>query len=77
MANIKVEKISFNLPAHLSEMLTQLTLRIGLHSKVRVSKTSVYAELLELLKEAKIDPRKVKSVTDITAQLVEYIKKKK
>jgi len=70
-------QISMNMPVEMNDMLDQLAAKVMINNRIKIPKTEIYLELLGLLNKAKIDPKKVKSAEDITAQLVEYIKKKK
>lgn len=66
------DKETFRIPRESSRILTELTARITLDSGVRVTKTDIMAGLLDLLKAAKINTKKIESAEDVIDQFKEY-----
>ena len=71
----KVKKETFRIPWESSKILTELVARIKLDTGVRVTKTDIIAELLNLLKSARIDAGKVNGIDDVMSQFKAYIRK--
>ena len=70
-----VKKENFRIPWESSKILTELVARIRLDTGVRVTKTDIIAELLNSLKSARINTKKVLSIDDIMKQLKEHFRK--
>jgi len=73
----KVKKETFRIPWESSKILTQLVARIKLDTGVRVTKTDIIAELLNLLRKTRIDTKKVEKVEDVILQVKEFVRKSK
>ena len=65
----------FRIPWDATKVLTEITSQVRLKTGAKVTKTSIIAELLYLLKSARVDPKSVHSVDDVIDQLKEYIRK--
>ena len=68
----KVKKETFRIPWESSKILTELVARIRLDTGVRVTKTDIIAELLDLLRRARINTKKVEKVEDVILQVIEF-----
>ena len=71
----KMQKETFQIPWETTGFLTEMVASIRVNSGVRVTKTDIIAGLLDLLKAAKIDTKKVLNAEDVMVQLKEKIKK--
>lgn len=70
-----VKKETFRIPWESSKILTELVARIKLDSGVRITKTEIIAEMLNLLKAANINTGKVTGIDDVLRQFKKHIKK--
>jgi hypothetical protein len=70
------DKETFRIPRESSRILTELTARIALDNRVRVTKTDIMAGLLDLLKRSKINTKKVENADDVITQFIKHIKKR-
>jgi hypothetical protein len=65
----------FRIPEDATQILTEITARARLTTGAKIPKTRIIAELLYLLKAAKINTKKVHSVDDIINQFKAHIRK--
>ena len=72
-----VKKENFRIPWESSKILTELVARIKLDTGARITKTDIIAELLNLLKKAKINSKNAESVEDIILQVKAFASKSK
>jgi len=68
----RVKKETFRIPWESSKILTELVARIKLDTGIRITKTDIIAELLNLLRKAKINTKEVKKVEDVILQVIEF-----
>jgi hypothetical protein len=70
----KVVQEVFRVPWDASKILTEITSQARLKTGVKITKTAILAELLHMLREAKIDSSKVATAEDVIERLKEKIR---
>jgi hypothetical protein len=67
----------FRIPEDATRVLAEISYKARLTTGAKIPKTRIITELLKLLKQSKVNVKRVHSVDDVIDQLKEHIRKAK